>query len=174
MKNYIKVFLILSLSSIYFGCLAQDISGEWNGILRQEEGGVADSYLFTLNLIQKGTQIRGTSKVTLSKNEDYFVIMKLKGKFKGDILTFSESKIISQKTYDGLEWCFKKSELTFTYKKGGYCLEGTWSGVTKNDQDCKSGTIQLCKIVPMASHETIILNNEKELSVCDNITRSKF
>lgn len=174
MRNFIKVFLTLSLSSIYFGCWAQDISGEWNGILRQEEGGVADSYFFTLNLIQDGNRIHGTSKVALSEDSEYFVTMKLKGKFKDDVFTFSESKIINQNTYEGLEWCFKTSSLTFTFQNGGFCLKGTWTGKAKSGQSCQPGTVKLCKIVPMASLESAKLNNEKEISSCSNITRSKF
>lgn len=159
MNNLFKITLIFCFTVFYHIASAQDITGEWYGILRQEEGGVTDYYNFTLNLIQDGNNIKGTSIVNLPDNPDFFAIMELKGRFKDDVLTFSESKIINQKTYNGLEWCIKKSELAFTFKKGGFCMEGNWSGVARTGDSCTPGTIKLCKIVPMAKKEIFKTNN---------------
>lgn len=129
----------------------QDMSGEWNGILKQEVGGAADSYFFQLNLIQKGEKIIGTSKVYFADKPQFYAVMRLKGTFKDDILLLEEVSIKAEKGYDGLFWCLKKIKLNFTFKKDGFCIEGTWSGKGSNEQLCIPGTIKMCKIVPIAS-----------------------
>lgn len=151
MKIYTKLFIILCLSTIYNFSFAQDMSGEWNGILRQSEGGAAASYYFTLDLKQKGKIITGTSKIAFVQQPEFYAIMQLKGVFKNDILTFKELKIIDQKVYDGLDWCLKSAKLNFTMKKDGFCIEGTWSGLSTGGNVCSPGTLKMCKIVPIAA-----------------------
>jgi hypothetical protein len=129
------------------------MSGEWNGVLRQSEGGAASSYYFTLNLIQKGNVITGVSKVAFAEKPSYFAIMELQGTFKDDVLTISETKIKSENIYDGLEWCLKNAKLRFTIQKDGFCVEGTWSGKTPSGTICVPGSVKMCKIVPMATTE---------------------
>lgn len=161
MKQSFRIFLILCLSTIYYSATAQDMSGEWNGILRQSDGGAANSYYFTLNLKQKGNVITGTSKVAFADKPNFYAIIQLKGKFKDDVLTFVETKIIEQNTFENLEWCIKKAKLNFTFKKDGFCIEGTWSGKTPNGDFCAPGTIKLCKIVPMANEPQQPKSNQK-------------
>ena len=153
MKNYIKYLIIICLSIIYNSNFAQDMSGEWNGILRQSEGGAASTYYFTLNLTQKGNVIKGVSKVAFADKPEYFAIMELQGTFKDDVLTISETKIKSEKIYAGLEWCLKNAKLKFTIQKDGFCVEGTWSGRTPSGTYCVPGSVKMCKIVPMATIE---------------------
>ena len=50
MKRIFQLFIIICLSIIYNTSFAQDMSGEWNGVLRQAEGRAAGSYYFNLNL----------------------------------------------------------------------------------------------------------------------------
>lgn len=139
----------------YYSAMAQDMSGEWNGVLRQSTGGAASSYYFTLNLKQNGNVITGTSKVAFVDKPNFYAIMELKGKFKDDVLIFQETKIIEQKVFEDLAWCRKKAKLNFTMKKDGFCIEGTWSGKDPNGAFCAPGTIKVCKIVPMAQlHQT--------------------
>ncbi|MGB1120665.1 MAG: hypothetical protein ACPG3Z_01625 [Saprospiraceae bacterium] len=162
MKPIVRIFIILCLSTIYYSTTAQDMSGEWNGILRQSEGGAANSYYFTLNLKQKGNVITGVSKVTFIDKPDFYAVMELKGKFKDDILTFEETKIVKQNTFKDLEWCIKKAKLNFTFKKDGFCIEGTWSGKATNGDFCTPGKLKLCKIVPMADQQQAPNSNRKQ------------
>lgn len=150
MKTYIQLLLIVCLSSIYSSIEAQDMSGEWNGVLRQSDGGPSTSYYFTLNLKHKGNVITGNSKISFVEHPEFYGIMELKGIFKNDILTFRETKIVSQNVFTDLEWCFKKAKLNFTMKKDGFCIEGTWSGKTAGGGACAPGTLKMCKIVPIA------------------------
>jgi hypothetical protein len=150
MKKYIQLSIIICLSMIYNIASCQDMSGEWNGMLQQSEGGAASSYYFTLNLKQKGTVITGTSKVAFVDKPAYFAIMSLEGTFKDDILTISETKIKSENIYDGLEWCLKNAKLKFTIQKDGFCVEGTWSGKTPSGTYCVPGSVKMCKVVPIA------------------------
>lgn len=162
MKRIFQLFIIICLSTIYNRSFTQDMSGEWNGVLRQTEGGAAGSYYFTLNLKQKGNVITGTSKVAFVDKPNIYAVMELKGKFKDDVLTFSETKIIEQKTYKGLEWCNKKAKLNFTMKKDGFCIEGTWSGKTESGDFCAPGKVKVCKIVPMANHHQPTKSNKPQ------------
>lgn len=146
-----KLLIILCLSTIYTFVNGQDMSGEWNGALKQEAGGAAESYYFQLNLIQKGEKITGTSKVSFTDKPQFYAVMKLKGTFKNDILLLEEISIKNQNGYKGLDWCIKKAKLNFTFKKDGFCIEGTWSGQSLKNQACIPGTIKMCKIVPIAS-----------------------
>ncbi|MFK7949559.1 MAG: hypothetical protein AB8G11_18350 [Saprospiraceae bacterium] len=176
MKNIIYFIIILCLSTLYQNTSAQDMSGEWNGVLRQSTGGAASSYYLTLNLKQKGSVITGTSKVSFVDKPNFYAIMELKGKFKNDILIFEETKIIEQKTFEDLAWCRKKAKLNFTMKKDGFCIEGTWSGKDPNGDFCAPGTIKVCKIVPMAQqHQTPISNkNRQTYAAIQSRTNTEF
>lgn len=176
MKKAIKFLLIICLSICYNTTFAQDMSGEWNGVLRQSAGGAASSYYFTLNLKHNGSVITGTSKVAFVDKPQYYAIMQLKGKFKDDVLTFEETKIIEQKTYDGLEWCRKKAKLDFTIKKDGFCIDGTWSGKAPNGDFCAPGMIKVCKIVPMAKHhqQPKSTNKRQTYAAVQSRTNSEF
>lgn len=154
MKQYIKWTLVLCLTLIINALHGQDMSGEWNGILRQSEGGAADAYYFVLNIKQNGTKITGTSRVSFVEQPEFYAIMELQGTFKDDILMLTETKIIEEKTYEGLDWCIKKAKLEFTFKKDGFCIEGTWAGQTLSGLSCSPGTIKMCKIVPIAFNKT--------------------
>jgi hypothetical protein len=173
MKNDIKYLIIICLSIVCNLSFAQDMSGEWNGILRQSEGGAASSYYFTLNLIQKGTVITGVSKVAFAEKPEYFAIMEVQGTFENDVLTISETKIKSEKIYDGLEWCLKNAKLKFTIQKDGFCAEGTWSGKTPSGTYCVPGSIKMCKIVPMATLEPE-KSNQTDLFYDKNILIKRF
>lgn len=176
MKKLFQLVIIICLSICYNTTFAQDMSGEWNGILRQSEGGVSAYYYFVLNLKQKGNVITGTSKVSLADKPNFYAIMELKGKFKDDVLTFVETKIIEQKTFEGLEWCIKKAKLNFTIKKDGFCIEGTWSGKSGNGNFCSPGTVKVCKIVPMANHseEPKSSNKQQTYAAIQLRTNTKF
>jgi hypothetical protein len=153
MKKYTQLLIITCLSIVCNTVSAQDMSGEWNGMLQQSEGGTASAYYFTLNLIQKGNVITGVSKVAFADKPSYFAVMELQGTFENDILTISETKIKSEKIYEGLEWCLKNAKLRFTIQKDGFCVEGTWSGETPSGTYCVPGSVKMCKIVPMATTE---------------------
>jgi hypothetical protein len=146
-----KLLIIFCLLMTYTFVNGQDMSGEWNGVLKQEVGGAASDYYFQLNLIQKGEKISGTSKVYFIDKPQFYAVMRLKGTFKNDILLLEEIRIIDKKGYKGMKWCIKKAKLHFTFKKDGFCIAGTWSGSSTKDVVCVPGTIKMCKIVPIAS-----------------------
>ncbi len=149
---FIRIIFVFIFFCFQFYASGQDMSGEWNGILKQEAGGAATAYYFSLHLSQKGNIITGTSKVNFIDKPNYFAIMELKGSFDGQYLEFTEIKIKEQQTFSGLEWCLKKAKLKFTIKKDGFCIEGTWGGNTLSNAICTPGTMTLCKIVPIAAN----------------------
>lgn len=143
--------LTLWLSMSYNVLFGQNMSGEWNGVLRQEVGGAASAYYFQLNLQQEGEIITGTSKVYFVEKPQYYAVMELRGTFKDDILRLNELKIKEEQVFGGLEWCVKKMSLKFTFQKDGFCINGTWSGTVQDGSPCVPGTIKMCKMVPIAA-----------------------
>jgi len=162
-----KIIVIICLSMFYTFVSGQDMSGEWNGVLKQNEGGAARAYYFQLNLKQKGEEITGTSKVSFIDKPQFYSIMKLKGRFKNDILLIEELIIKDENSYEGLNWCLKRAKLSFTFKKDGFCIEGTWSGKSLTDQSCIPGTIKMCKIVPVANNQTIESEENVQQSISE-------
>ena len=143
---YFLCLIFLGFANLLSG---QDMSGEWNGLLKQPEGGQMKLYYFSMNLKQEGKVITGTSKISLTTDPRVYCIMELKGTFEKDVLIFEELKINKQSIFPKKDWCIKKGKLNFTIKKDGFCVEGTWGGNLGNTI-CPPGMLTVCKIVPIA------------------------
>ncbi len=155
MKIFLKVYLILICS---FGCLAlngQNISGEWNGVMTQNAGGIAGQYYFSLHLKQEGTKITGFSKVELYEGDKrtMYARKSLIGEFDGKELVFKETQILEQKMTISTNLCLIQAKLIFGFDKGALCLTGTWGGKTKNNGTCSPGKIKVCSTIPIAALE---------------------
>ena len=113
MKRLLKIYLILICS---LGCLAlngQDISGEWNGVITQDEGGIAGQYYFSLYLKQEGKTITGFSKVELYQGDKrtMYARKSLAGEFDGKKLLFKEIQILEQKIAFSTNLCLIQAVL---------------------------------------------------------------
>lgn len=155
MKILLKIYLLLICS---FGCLAlngQNIAGEWNGVMTQDEGGVAGQYYFSLHLKQEGNKITGFSKVELFKGEKRIMYARkaLVGEFDGKKLLFKETKILEQQMVFSTNLCLIQAKLDFVFDKGALCLKGTWGGKTEDNSACSPGKIKVCSTIPIASVE---------------------
>lgn len=148
-KTFGAYVIFIIMCCLPFQLFGQDMTGEWNGMLKQETGGVAQIYYFSMNLKHQGKNITGTSKISLTTNPQLYAVMELRGTFQHDILQFEETKIKTQAPNSNIKWCIKKGRLKFTIKKDGFCVDGTWGGKTEQGV-CPPGTLTICKIVPIA------------------------
>ena len=155
MNTAIKL-IVFSLSFLFFGheLQAQNIAGEWNGVISQDEGGLSDQYYFSFFFEQKGTKITGFSKMELfeGKKRVLYARKKLEGTFDGKTLIFKEVAIIEEEALSASNTniCLITGKLTFAWDKSTLCLIGTWGGATTTGQVCAPGKIKVCTNIPIA------------------------
>jgi hypothetical protein len=124
-----------------------NISGQWEGVVTQDEGGYKSEYTFELYLTQSGNKITGRSYVFI---DEIFAVMELKGTIKsGKLLFLEETKVLDHRKYEDMEWCIKKMQLVFSYENDELKLDGYWQGKSP-EGDCIPGKIYLKKEVPRA------------------------
>ncbi len=145
-KMLMKGWICALLFWLPFGVSAQaGFSGSWQGYLTQGKGGYASKYDFELYLIQRGDKVTGRSYVRLGR---VFAVMELKGQISGgDVLHFTETRLVDYWKPEDIEWCYKKASLRLTVKGKNWQLEGPWTGHT-GDDECVPGVIVLSKQVP--------------------------
>lgn len=128
------------------GLMAQeDFTGNWKGILTQNDGGFRSKYEFELYLKQDGLKITGRSYVYI---DDIFAEMDLEGiLLDDDTIWFQETKIGHNKILPGMQWCIKNGKLSLKKSGNSRKLEGTWEGNTPYNS-CVPGKIFLQRIIP--------------------------
>jgi hypothetical protein len=154
MKKLAYNLCLLICSLLAFNSYAQKIGGEWNGIITQEEGGLASQYYFSLFIVQNGENITGFTKVELYKDKKrvFFARKKIIGTFKDKTLFFKEIEIVEEEMYTMSNICLIQAKLKFTWDKSALCFKGTWGGLTKDGTSCAPGKIKVCSTIPIASN----------------------
>jgi len=144
MKKMILIFL--SACFVFSGSYAQDISGTWEGLITQDEGGVAAQYTFKIFLkASKADEVSGTAFVAL-EDMGIYASMRFSGTFDGTYLILKEEKILREKMVEDFFWCLKEYRLKLLSSEK-LRLEGRWSGYTR-DGSCVPGEIYLTKSIP--------------------------
>ena len=143
MKTLIFITASLLLS---FTAQSQDVSGTWEGIITQEDGGILGEYTFKIFIkIDDEGKATGTAYVRADEL-DIYALMEFEGRFDGEFLELKESEIIREKKADDIFWCMKEYRLQLI-QTGTLRLEGKWSGYTQTGA-CIPGKIYLKKSVP--------------------------
>ena len=141
-----KIILILLSVCLAAGSYAQDIAGTWEGVITQDEGGVAATYTFKIFLkTSKTKEVSGTAFVAL-EDMDIYASMRFSGTFDGTYLDLKEEKILREKMVEDFFWCLKEYQLKLLPGEK-LRLEGRWSGYTR-DGGCVPGEIYLTKSIP--------------------------
>jgi len=144
MKKLLFVFFLLS--NINSLTIAQKISGTWEGIITQEEGGILGEYTFKIFIkVDEDGNAKGTAYVKADAI-DIYAIMGFNGKFDGEYIDIREDEILREKRVDDIFWCLKDYRLQLL-SAGTLRLEGEWSGYT-NTGACIPGRIYLKKSAP--------------------------
>lgn len=127
---------------------AQNVSGTWEGIITQEEGGILGEYIFKVFInVDKNGSIKGTAYVKPYELDGY-VVTEFEGKIDGEYIDIKEKKILQEKRIEGYFWCLKDYRLQLL-SGSKLRLEGKWSGYT-NTGACVPGKVYLKKSAPRA------------------------
>lgn len=113
-----------------------NLSGTWQGILTQPNGGLDDNYAFWISFKQTKDSLKGLSRLEVN-NTNNFGILELKGAVNGNELTIKETKITDENIKRGASWCIKK--YTLVYNEADGSLSGEWIAPNK----CGPGKIYL-------------------------------
>jgi hypothetical protein len=142
MKWLFCILLSIVLSNVF----SQEISGKWYGKLTQGPGGYNDLYDLEFNLNQK-KYIWGESFASYGNANK--IRIGLSGRIAGDSIILSENiELIREDTVPwGWVACIKKFNLTYRKDNNFEYLEGTWTGVSKDDPEdtCIPGRVILSR-----------------------------
>ena len=135
-----------------------NFTGEYSGQRFQytdNKKAILRSYTYTMNIIQNGTNVSGTTTIT-SDNGDYGII-KLRGMVIEDKLYFEEYEIIDQKKSDDALWCFKIGELQMGKHLQNTVIYGPTNSYTSiYYSPCSGGYTMLEKINSNEEPSTIV------------------
>lgn len=129
--------------------VSQDLSGNWSGLLFQNEGGFADRFELFFDVEQIGLSLKGTATVRLG---NLTVVMKLTGsQSPAGNWRLTETEIL-RSNKDGLDvaWCMKEYDLRVDYREGELVLTGPWWGSSEYGA-CVPGSITLKRRLKVAS-----------------------
>lgn len=143
-----KCILLIFLSFLSQDILAQNISGKWIGKITQGPGGYSELYDLQLNLSQR-KNIWGDSYSF--KDNSVRIRIGLSGKVDRDSIRLYESIDWIREDIVPWDWvaCIKKFDLAYRNDGAYEYLEGTWSGISKNDSTevCIPGKVILSKTI---------------------------
>lgn len=145
MKKLLPIlYFMLSCFSILS---AQNLSGTWEGVITQNEGGILSKYTFKIFMTtDKNNQVKGTAFVKADELEIY-AIMSFKGTYDGEYIEIQEDEILREKRVDDIFWCIKDYSLQLKAATDKLQLEGQWRGFTHTGA-CIPGKIYLTKADP--------------------------
>lgn len=131
-----------------YDILAQNISGKWFGKITQGPGGYSELYDLELNLTQKKS-IWGDSNAWMDKAVR--IRIGFSGKMNGDSVKLYESLGWIREDIVPWDWiaCIKTYELMYRTDAAYEYLEGTWSGISKDDpkEVCIPGKVILSRSI---------------------------
>jgi gliding motility-associated-like protein len=108
-----KISLILSLIVICLTLSAQDISGIWQGILRDSNPKGVFNYTYTMTIVQNGQNIIATSHA-IAVGTPYSCDFGSRGVVINNVLMFEDTSFAVSEPPVGLLWCAKFGNLIFT------------------------------------------------------------
>ncbi|SDL97871.1 hypothetical protein SAMN05421813_104122 [Daejeonella rubra] len=143
-----KWLLFILLTSLLNNVFSQEISGKWYGKLTQGPGGYNDLFDLELNLNQK-KYIWGESLASYGNANK--IRIGLSGRIVADSIRLAETIDMIQEDIVPWKWvaCIKKYNLAYRKDGNFEYLEGTWTGVSKNNPEnaCIPGRVILSRSV---------------------------
>lgn len=105
--------------------MIENIAGEWFGYITQTPTGLADRYIFQLNLKEEDGKIKGQSYIAIDEDSS-FGIMDIECEVVNGKLLVNEVEIVDQQLYIYAYWCMKSYSLELKMENGVSVLEGAW------------------------------------------------
>jgi len=121
---------------------AQNLNGEWNGILFQEP---QKKFVFRMNIEEAADgSLSGTTFIQEEGKNANFGTMAFSGKLDGTRVQFKESVILKEQILsNSFFWCLKSGTLSLKDYGSFWALEGPWTA-----SNCNPGTVLLRKNKP--------------------------
>jgi hypothetical protein len=147
--NLTKVFFYTLLSLISYYSKSQNLSGEWNGYLSQDD----KTWKFTMSvwIDQEGSTLTGTARYGATAG--IYVKHAFTGYVDKNEIHIKETKVIEENSGGQWEWCIKLMDGSIKTTANSVILEGDWKndglrgfsrGVHVNNMNrCAPGTFRL-------------------------------
>lgn len=137
----VAALMIASVNPVEVQPKDVDLSGRWEGVLTQEEGGVLPEYKMVLILRRNGNDYEGYSEVWYG--EKIYVKSEVKGVLtRGFFLELRDTEILQKRDVEGQSYCHKVYQLTYRSSENRHFLTGKWQGVSEYGK-CVPGDIRL-------------------------------
>lgn len=153
-----KLILFIGLLAFSLSGFAQNVTGNWQGVLTHpnDTAGFSDNFAFWLNLEQEGDTITGHSRIELGNSKN-FSVMHFKGTFKNKHLDITENAWEESHMGEGvfINWCLKRMSFIYHWEDSTETLRGVWS----SSKDCGPGEIYLHRSIKEFSKTTAQSNS---------------
>lgn len=129
----LKVMMLALITEVVFSlsamCQMPDIDGHWVGSVFQAPGGTHFEFDFELSLVVEGTNVTGTSRISVPGKPEYYGVLSLKGEISQNVLTFREMTSLENYPEPRTVWCRKRGSLEFSMDNGSAQLNGDWTAL---------------------------------------------
>ncbi|MCR6721640.1 MAG: hypothetical protein NVV59_15455 [Chitinophagaceae bacterium] len=123
MNPRIKTYLFFALIFMSIKSSAQNLTGDWNGFLGQNNK--TWSFVLNMKLMQSGNQITGFARITA--NTGAYVRHELRGEIDGNRIKITETRVVEDGSRGTWDWCIKIYNGILTRSGREYAIEGEWS-----------------------------------------------
>lgn len=151
-----------------FKSTAQNLTGDWNGFLSQNNK--SWSFVLNMKLMQSGNQFTGFARLTA--NTGAYVRHELRGEIDGNKIKITETKVVEDGSRGSWDWCIKLFTGLLTRSGSEYTIEGDWAndgtrgysgGAYHNASfNCPPGRFRISRIFTCAEEKTGLVVNEVE------------
>lgn len=163
MYKILIVFITFWTTSLSFQKInAQDVSGDWQGVLMQ--GGYI--FPFSMRLVQNGINISGISILIHPNTAVYYCNRNLSGTYINGNFSFSQTSTISELNPPFQYWCFLNGTLYHDSAALPEKLSGNWYA-----SSCSPGTIEMWRMKTNPSQTNFCPGATKTIQVTGNNVR---
>lgn len=167
-KFLFQIFLVLAV----FICNAQtsankNIAGNWQGVLKQEDGKGSKNFAYWMTLTLKGDSLFGIARTEVA-NTEYYATINIRGIVKNNTIIFIEDKLIDNHPRPGYGWCLFKGRLLYNEVENS--ISGNW---VPNESNCEPGSLLLNKSTKEINTSETVRNTYSEFDVVKNMLQKK-
>lgn len=145
MMPLLSFMFLVSASQTFVPLDTLPLTGRWEGVLTQDEGGVLPEYKFVLVLQSDGRRITGFSEVWFAS--EIYIKHSIEGTIsQGFFLEINDGIVLNKKELKDKTYCLKTYQLVLSRAGDTWELKGRWQGTTPIGA-CVPGRIHLTRRV---------------------------
>lgn len=147
---------------------AQNLTGDWNGYLTQNDR--TWSFAMNMKIMHSGNQLHGFARYTT--NAGTYVRLEFTGEVQQNTISIKETKVVEDGGRGTWNWCIKILNGRLTKNNNEYVIEGTWAndgnrgyqgGVhTTGAFNCPPGRFRISKVYSCSDEQAGLLVNAIE------------